>query len=81
MDEYDIVEQYDLYQAEIDSLKEEIERLKKEVEWHEEENHRLRDLLHDVSGALFCWEPVSEHGVKHKEELTAKLDAMFGEGK
>ena len=58
-----------------------VERLKKEVEWHEEENNRLRAMLHDVNGALWCWSPTSDFGIKFREELMDKINAALGEGK
>lgn len=64
-----------------DVMRDEIDRLKKEVEWHEEENNRLRAMLHDVNGALWCWSPTSDFGVKFRDELMDKINSVLGEGK
>lgn len=41
---------------------------------------RLRFLLHEARGAIFCWNPVSEAGNKMQEEIINAIDAEL-EGK
>lgn len=58
---------------------ESVEVLVKDLASIADEIERLRFLLHEARGAIFCWNPVSEAGNKMQEEILNAIDAELEE--